>query len=214
MKHTSFLAEKHPEFLAKFADSIGGAYNVDRNGELSFLSKGKRLRLTMDEISSSVRSMLDIGFYLRHAAERGNLLIVDEPELNLYPENQRRIARLFASLANLGVKILISTHSDYIVKELNTLIMLNHDEPHLKRIVKAEGYDSSELIDPKKIKVYVAKEGLVQIEGNKRKSRCHTLAEADINPQLVIEVQSFDKTINKMNEIQEEIIWRGEWDDE
>ena len=210
VKHTSFLEEKHPELLGKFADIIGGAYNVDRSGELRFLPKGKRPRLTMGESSSSVRSMLDIGFYLRHAAEVGDLLIIDEPELNLHPENQRRIARLFASLANLGIKIFITTHSDYIVKELNTLIMLNHDEPHLKRIAKAEGYDSSELIDPKKIKVYVAKEDLVQIEGNKRKSRCHTLVEADINPQLGIEVQSFDRTINKMNEIQESIIWRDE----
>ncbi len=209
-KHKSFLLEKHPGVLEKFADIIGGFYKVDRNGELRFLPKGKRLRLTMGESSSSVRSMLDIGFYLRHAAEVGDLLIIDEPELNLHPENQRRIARLFASLANLGVKILITTHSDYIIKELNTLIMLNHDEPHLKRIAKAEGYDSSELIDPKKIKVYVAEEDLVQIEGNKRKSRCHTLVEADINPQLGIEVQSFDKTINKMNEIQESIIWRDE----
>lgn len=208
--HKSFLLEKHPGVLEKFADIIGGDYKVYPNGELRFLPKGKRLRLTMGESSSSVRSMLDIGFYLRHAAERGNLLIVDEPELNLHPENQRRIARLFASLANLGVKILITTHSDYIVKELNTLIMLNHDEPHLKRIAKAEGYDSSELIDPKKIKVYVAKKGLVQIEGNKRESRCHTLVKADINPQLGIEVKSFDKTINKMNEIQESIIWRDE----
>ena len=213
VKHASFLEEKHPELLEKFADIIGGAYNVDRSGELRFLPKGKRPRLTMGESSSSVRSMLDIGFYLRHAAEVGDLLIIDEPELNLHPENQRRIARLFASLANLGIKIFITTHSDYIVKELNTLIMLNHDEPHLKRIVKAEGYTSSELIDPKKIKVYVAKESLIQIEGNKRKSRCHTLVKADINSQLGIEVQSFDKTINKMNKIQEDIIWGGEQDD-
>lgn len=209
-KHKSFLLEEYPGVLEKFAEIIGGFYKVDRSGELRFHPKGKRLRLTMGESSSSVRSMLDIGFYLRHAAEVGDLLIIDEPELNLHPENQRRIARLFASLANLGVKILITTHSDYIVKELNTLIMLNHDEPHLKRIAKAEGYASSELIDPKKIKAYVAEEALIQIEGNKKKSRCHTLVEADISPQLGIEVQSFDRTINKMNEIQESIIWRDE----
>ncbi len=65
----------------------------------------------MDERSSSVRSMFDIGFYLRHAAERGDLLIVDEPELNLHPENQRRVARLFATLANLGIRVFIATYS-------------------------------------------------------------------------------------------------------
>ena len=59
--------------------------------------------------------------------------MVDEPELNLHPANQRRIARLFACLVNLGVKVFITTHSDYIVKELNTLIMLNHDRATPKK---------------------------------------------------------------------------------
>ena len=59
--------------------------------------------------------------------------MIDEPELNLHPDNQRRIARLLARLVNLGIKVFITTHSSYIIKELNTLIMLNRDEPHLKR---------------------------------------------------------------------------------
>ena len=60
--------------------------------------------------------------------------MVDEPELNLHPENQRRIAQLFARLVNLGIRVFVTTHSDYIVKELNTLIMLNQDKPYLKQI--------------------------------------------------------------------------------
>lgn len=91
-KRKSFLLEKHPEVMEKFAEIIGGFYKVDRSGELRFHPKGKRVSLSMDESSSSVRFMLDIDFYLRHAAERGDLLIVDEPELNLHPENQRRVA--------------------------------------------------------------------------------------------------------------------------
>lgn len=206
-KKKSFLAAEHPEILERFADIIGGSYGVTRNDELYFAPKDARVKLSMDESSSGVRSMLDIGFYLRHVAQPGNLLIIDEPELNLHPENQRRVARLFARLINLGIKIFITTHSDYIVKELNTLIMLNHDEPYLKRIAEVEGYDSSELVDPQKIKIYVAEEGLVRLEGNKRRSRCHTLVEADVDPQMGMEVRSFDKTINKMNEIQKAIVW-------
>lgn len=209
-KKESFLAAEYPEILGRFADIIGGAYGVTRNDELYFAPKGTRIKLSMDESSSGVRSMLDIGFYLRHGAKPGSLLMVDEPELNLHPENQRRVARLFACLVNLGLKVFITTHSDYIVKELNTLIMLNHDEPYLKRIAEVEGYDSLEFIDPKKIKVYIAEKRLVQLDGNKRRSRCHTLVEADVDPQMGIEVRSFDKTINKMNEIQQSIIWRDE----
>ena len=206
-KQKSFLFDKHPEVLKKFTDIIGGAYRVTRNDELFFMPKGKRVRLNMDESASGVRSMLDIGFYLRHVAKRGDLLMVDEPELNLHPENQRRIARLFARLVNLGVKVFITTHSDYIVKELNTLIMLKQDKPHLKIISKREGYDNSELLSAERIKMYIAEEDLIRLDGNQRRTRCHTLVEAKIDPELGIEARSFDTTINKMNEIQDAILW-------
>ena len=207
VKHTSFLAEEHPAVLERFAEIIGGAYKVNRDRGLYFAPRGTRVKLNMGESASGVRSMLDIGFYLHHVAERGTILMVDEPELNLHPENQRRMARLFARLTNLGIKVFITTHSDYIIKELSTLIMLNHDEPHLKRVAEREGYESSELISAEKVKVYVAEKNLVRLEGNQRRTRCHTLTEADVDPKMGIEVRAFDETIDKMNEIQQDILW-------
>lgn len=206
-KSSSFVEEKHPEILADFADIIGGKYTVTRNDELYFVPKGKQIKLSMDESSSAVRSLLDIGFYLRHMAQPGDLLMVDEPELNLHPENQRRVARLFARLINLGIKVFITTHSDYIIKELNTLMMLNHDKPHLKRIAENEGYRTEEMISAYNVKVYIAEESLVKLDGGSRKTRCQTLTPADIDPQLGIEARSFDTTIEKMSRIQEEIVW-------
>ncbi|NEP40365.1 MAG: AAA family ATPase [Okeania sp. SIO2H7] len=206
-KKSSFIAEHHPDILKDFADIVGGEYTVTRNDELYYLPNGKRVKLSMDESSSAVRSLLDIGFYLRHQAQIGDLLMVDEPELNLHPENQRRIARLFARLVNLGIKVFITTHSDYIVKELNTLIMLNHDKPHLKRIAQTEGYRTEELISAKKIKVYIAEETLIQLDGKTKRSKCQTLTPANIDPELGIEARSFDTTIDAMNRIQEAIVW-------
>ena len=96
-KKSSFVAEKHPDILASFADIIGGEYTVTREDELYYIPKQqKRVKLSMDGSSSAVRSLLDIGFYLKHEAKRGDLLMIDEPELNLHPENQRRVARLIA----------------------------------------------------------------------------------------------------------------------
>lgn len=207
IKKTSFIAEKHPDVLIDFADIIGGEYTVNRNDELYYVPKGKRVKLSMDESSSAVRSLLDIGFYLRHEAKRGDLLIVDEPELNLHPENQRRVARLFARLVNIGIKVFITTHSDYIIKELNTLIMLNQDKPYLKKISEEEGYRTEELLSSDKIKVYIAEEALVALEGKKRRNKCQTLTPANIDPELGIEARSFDTTIETMNRIQEAIVW-------
>jgi len=206
-KKNSFLVEQHPKVLAEFSNIIGGEYTITHFDELYFKPKGQQMKLTMDESSSAVRSLLDIGFYLRHVAKPDDLLMIDEPELNLHPENQRRIARLFARLVNLGLKIFITTHSDYIIKELNTLIMLNHDKPYLKKIAEQENYQAEELIAADKIKVYIAEETLVKQDGYP--SRCQTLTAAKVDSELGIEARSFDETINEMNRIQEAIVWGG-----
>ena len=206
-KEKGFLQEHHPDLLSDFASIIGGKYTVTKNDELYFTPDKKNVKLTMDESSSAVRSLLGIGFYLKHLAKPGDILIIDEPELNLHPENQRKIARLFARLVNIGIKVFITTHSDYIIKELNTLIMLHNDSPHLKNIAKNEGYSSKEIINPEKIKVYIAEKSLVKVPGNKKRTHCQTLTSANIDPVMGIEAKSFDKTINTMNRIQDEIIW-------
>ena len=210
VKKNSFIAENHPSILEDFADIIGGQYMITSNDELYYIPKGKKLRLSMDESSSAVRSLLDIGFYLRHEARIGDLLIVDEPELNLHPENQRRIAKLFARLINIGIKVFITTHSDYIIKEINTLIMLNHDQPHLKQIAAEEGYGQEELLSADQVKVYIAEEALEMLKGKKRKTKFNTLTPAKIDPEMGIEARSFDTTIEKMNRIQTAIIWGEE----
>ena len=163
----------------------------------------------MDESSSAVRSLLDIGFYLRHVAKPGDLLMVDEPELNLHPENQRLMARLFARLVNLGVRVFVTTHSDYLVKELNILMMLNQNKPHLEKIAIEAGYRREELMDAKKIRAYVAEKALVSLKGRKRKIRCLTLVPTRVDPEMGIDAKSFDSTINEMNQVHNAIVWGG-----
>jgi predicted ATP-dependent endonuclease of OLD family len=205
----SFLAKYHSNLLTSFRDIIGGDYKVNNDGEIQFVpTNGKNIKLSLVESSSAVRSLLDVGFYLYHIAKEGDILMVDEPELNLHPENQRRVARLFTSLVNIGIKVFITTHSDYIIKELNTLILLNQKDKRLKELAKRENYKETELLDYKKVKVYIAEEALQTIEGKQGKSKCQTLVPADIN-ETGIEVRCFDVTIEEMNRIQEEIIWGG-----
>ena len=196
-RRRSFIAREHSEVLESFADIIGGDYSITQNDQLYFIPKGTELKLMMNQSSSAARSLLDIGFYLRHTARWRDLLIVDEPELNLHPTNQRRVARLLARLVNLGVKVFITSHSDYIIKELNTLIMLNSGRPHLKRVAQEYGYQQYEFISADRVKVYMTEEA----RGG------YTLEEADINPELGIEARSFDDNIDEMNKIEEDIIW-------
>lgn len=209
-KRESFIAAKHGKILDEFANIIGGEYIVTKHDELYYVPKGKKIKLSMDESSSAVRSLLDIGFYLRHVAKPGDLLMIDEPELNLHPENQRRVARLFARLVNIGIKVFITTHSDYIIKELNTLILLNQEGKKFERIAEQYGYKKEELLQSSEIRVYVAKEDKILLDGGQRRVPCQTLVLADVRQDLGIEVTSFDDTLDKIHKIEEELIWGDE----
>lgn len=204
----SFFTKNHPEVLAHFKNIIGGEYKVSKDDEIQFIpDNNRRIKLSLVESSSAVRSLLDIGFYLRHVAQVGDVIIVDEPELNLHPENQRKLARLFAMLVNHGVKVFITTHSDYIIKEFNTLILLNNGGERLESLAEREGYNEIEFLDSNKLSVYVAKDSLIAIKGKKRKSRCHTLVQASVSNENGIVIKSFDSTIEDMSRIQDEIVW-------
>ncbi|MBP9742893.1 MAG: AAA family ATPase [Burkholderiales bacterium] len=210
-KNESFISKDYPWILTKFDDLIGGAYKIDKDGGIYYAPKINRVvkKLTMGESSSSVRALLDVGFYLRHLAEKDDLLMIDEPELNLHPENQRRITRLFAILANIGVKIFITTHSDYIIKELNTLIMLfsTKDKNHATKIMHDYGYLEQELINPKKIRVYISQKASVMLPGKTKKARTQVLHSAPIDDFYGVEASSFDKAINEMNKIQNLLVF-------
>ena len=207
----SKLLKLHPEIKEFFTGIIGGDLRVTENGVITFTpATNRNLKLNLHESSSTVKSLLDINFYILHDARPGDILIIDEPELNLHPGNQCKMARLFARLVNAGIKIIISTHSDYILKELNTLIMLNDEEQWIQSLAKEEGYDESELIRPDQIRAYRTKPIDVISGSTSENANLYTLAQMEIDNELGIDGPSFDPTIDRMNRIQNEIIFGGD----
>ncbi|MDQ2105125.1 AAA family ATPase [Azospirillum isscasi] len=210
-KLTGELAADHPELVEVFDAIIGGSYKVVKQ-QLVFQAKGTgKQRFTMNEASSGIRALLDVGFYLRCKARAGDLFIIDEPELNLHPKNQRAFARLVARMVNAGIKVFITTHSDYLVKELNTLIMLNQGTEHTRSVQQEYGYDDAELLDPARVRLYMTCVTTKPATGIGRRSKIRTLKLAKIYCDRGIEVETFDDTIETMNTIQGKILYGGEF---
>jgi energy-coupling factor transporter ATP-binding protein EcfA2 len=202
--HLSPLAMEHPKILMDFADIIGGEYIIDSMMGVRFKPASTDMSLSMAESSSAVRSLLLMGLYIKHIANFGNLLVIDEPEMNLHPNNQRRIARLFARLANAGVKVLITTHSDYILKELDALILLNQNTPRMRKIMEREGYDSRELLKASQLRLYNTEKAQGEIECGLPR---YVLNSAPVSSETGTTSRSFDKTIDDMNRLFDEIAW-------
>jgi predicted ATP-dependent endonuclease of OLD family len=202
----SELLAEYPDLAKNLEKVLGGSYKFTKDGGINFIVQSTKIRLKMGESSSAIRSLLILSSYIKHSAKVGDFLIIDEPELNLHPSNQRKVARLIACLVNAGVKILITTHSDYFIKEFNSLIMLNSKEEGVTKIQKEYGYQESEILKSSKVSLYTIKEGEMYLpKGNKRKKRGTVLVKANIDPLLGIEAKSFDEEINEMNEIQNKL---------
>lgn len=203
------LYKNHPEIIMEFQDIVGGVYKASKEGLFFYPNASRTIKLSIGESASSVRSLLDVYFYLKHVAKPGHILMVDEPELNLHPECQRRFARLLAKLVNYGIQVFITTHSDYIVKEFNTMMMFNsrQDNKRVVEIMDKYGYKKEDLLSASQIKMYISKKENVLLSGNQRKTKIQTLIPATIDPVFGIEAISFDDTINEMNTIQESIMF-------
>jgi len=186
-------------FLGDLENLFGGTYNV-HGSTIYFLPKeSNAVQLRMPESSSSVRALFLLNYYLRYIAQKGDILMIDEPELNLHPEQQRLIARLLARLVNAGIKVFLTTHSDYLIRELNILIMLNRKEERLERIRNEEGYKENELLDAGQVRVYTAEKT--------KEGDGYMLYPADIHQARGIEVCTFDTTIDRTNVILEDIVY-------
>jgi len=149
---------------SKFADLadelesavLRGSVSVADTGELRFApNDNKDAHLEMHLTASVVKSLSSVVFYFRHLARPNDFIIIDEPELNLHPDNQRLITRILAKAARRGIKIMMSTHSDYVLRELNHLIMLSKLP---ENDAKDMGYDPLWAIDPQRIGVYLFNE--------------------------------------------------------
>lgn len=201
VKKTSFIkkGEKenilYKEIISLLSKIVGGKYISSPEG-IEF-APGAKQRITkgrflVQRASSSVRSLLILNYYILHRAQKGDMLMIDEPELNLHPKNQILIARLLALLVNAGIKVFITTHSDYIVRELSNCIML--DSLFCKQIQKLEkqGYSKECKLESIKVKAYLAK----NIKGK------NTFQKVEITQEQGIFMETFDEPINSQNENQ------------
>jgi hypothetical protein len=58
------------------------------------------------------------------------------------------------------------------------MIMLSCDDDRIRGIASLENYSVLELLDPSKVKVFIAEESLVKLNGMARKTKINTLVKA------------------------------------
>jgi AAA15 family ATPase/GTPase len=115
--------------------------------------------LPMYLASSSVNQLTLLYLYLKYwAKEKNNFLMIDEPEVNLHPENQIRLMDILVQfVTEHDNRVLITTHSPILTDILNNYVYLH--------TLKSYDVDVTKIIEDNQLKnlnpeISIAKEDL------------------------------------------------------
>ncbi|ELB2875390.1 AAA family ATPase [Vibrio alginolyticus] len=190
MLDDSFIKESHPEVIQAMNKVNGGTFSF-ANSQLMFTTEDETNTLPVSISSSSVKSLFLLDLYIKSIASPNDLLLIDEPELNLHPDNQRLMARVIARLVNARVKVLITTHSDYLIREINNSIMLSNYFEDREDVMKSNDIIEEDTLKPSQVSAYM-------VDGK------GVVSDMEVG-KLGINTQIFDSIINSANQLQSEI---------
>ena len=96
---------------------MGGEFKKDELGHYYFDKQGKRIELvnTATGIKTfGIFQVLSQNNYLN----KNTVLVLDEPEVHLHPKWQLEMAKIIVELVKNGVKVLVNSHSPYMIEAL------------------------------------------------------------------------------------------------
>jgi predicted ATPase len=117
----------------------------NQNKKYEYVQNRTDLRFDVTSASSMISELAPFVAFLKYILkeEKGDnktskCLFIEEPEAHLHPSVQVVLMQLFTEMATHGVKIIMTTHSDFMFNELSNLILDNK--------IKAEQVSSMHLV--------------------------------------------------------------------
>ena len=121
--HSGNLAERLEEHILKGEirkDNSETGYPI-----FSYRPAGWKQDLPLMNASSMVSELAPVVLYLRHVVQPGDVLIIEEPESHLHPAMQVEFIRQLAAVVRSGVRVMLTTHSEWVLDELANLVRLS-----------------------------------------------------------------------------------------
>ena len=92
--------------------------------KFEFRPDGWKRELPFTRVSSMVSELAPVVLYLRHLVNPGDILIIEEPEAHLHPAMQAAFAKELAKIVRSGVRIIVTTHSEWFLEKIGNLTRL------------------------------------------------------------------------------------------
>ena len=123
-------------------DILGGSVQVRQStvGYPSFHYRPEKWKreIALMNTSSMVSELAPVVLYLRHVVRKGDLIIIEEPESHLHPQMQVAFTGFLAAVVKAGIRVVITTHSEWVLEALANLVRLS-EVPKSRRSEVAVG---------------------------------------------------------------------------
>ena len=131
--------------LNKQLENLGLTWKVmaEQKDETQVELKVGRLPHGLQGGAHDLVSIADVGFGVSQAlpvlvallaAEPGQLVYVEQPEIHLHPGAQRALASVLAEAAGKGVIVIVETHSALLLRGIQTLVAKDELRPELIKL--------------------------------------------------------------------------------
>jgi ABC-type multidrug transport system ATPase subunit len=91
-----------------------------------------------------VTELAPISLLIRQARHRQ--FVIEEPEAHLHLSAQRDMARAIVRLVNAGANVVVTTHSDTFLQQLNLCIALSSEGEEAAALRQRHGYQMDDLL--------------------------------------------------------------------
>lgn len=108
----------------KFEHSMRASIRYDREVESRdvIVVETPEGEFPLSRTSSMLSELAPMLLILKGHVSRGDHITIDEPEAHLHPAMQRRISSFLMDVVNSGIRLTLTTHSDFFVGQLNNII--------------------------------------------------------------------------------------------
>jgi len=129
--------------------------SIETYSRFFYKPRGFKLPLEFHCASSLVTELAPIYSFLNELGDvKNTLFIIEEPESHLHPSAQLEIVKFLGMLVRSKAKVLITTHSDYILNFVNVLIRSSQLEEKDRERLKLERC----FLNPEEVGCYLFKE--------------------------------------------------------
>ena len=128
--------------------------------EFRYRPQATKQDISLTRSSSMVSELAPLVLFIRGLVRPGDPLIIEEPEAHLHPAAQTQMAATLARLVRAGVRVLVTTHSDFMLKEIANL--MHEGELEEKGALKKQTDKPERWLSPEEVGVWLfQKNGIV-----------------------------------------------------